>query len=273
MGDMKMKMDLLIMVQEYLEAVTNNDASNLPLSPDVRVTENGVDIQPGTGVIWGEPRRIPCRQTFVDPENDMAAFFGVITNTTSRHTGAKAQWWLTVIRLKLSDGRITEIEEIVRDDIFAHYEKHPWEITADPFFEIVLPAREQQTRCELIQIVEKYWDAVARDLSGQQVPFHPDAIRSECGTITTDGKNFPNSARGDFTKTGHEGWQWQVVNRRYPIVDVSRGLVVAFADLKTTEQTDQLFLPCIVAEVFRIECGLIKRLSAIFYVGDNSSQW
>jgi hypothetical protein len=32
-------------------------------------------------------------------------------------------------------------------------------------------------------------------------------------------------------------------------------------------------MPCIVAEAFKMECGLIKKLNAFFYVGENRSDW
>jgi hypothetical protein len=114
---------------------------------------------------------------------------------------------------------------------------------------------------------------VERSQNGFDMPFHPDAIRTECGTRTTDAKNFPNSARGDFTKVKNDGWRWRVINRRYPVLDTDRGLAISIADLGMTDQTNPNFEPCIVAEVFKIESGLIKNLNAFFYVGENRSDW
>ena len=258
---------------EYLEAITNHDTSRLPLSPQVKVTDNGLPARIAASCIWGTPRRIPCRQTFVDPESGNVVFMGVITNTTSIHTGLKGQWWLYTVRLKVDLGQITEIEEIISDNTFAHYEENPWEIAPDSIFSHILPENEMNSCEELIAAVDSYWNGVERSIDGYAIPFHPDAVRRECGTRTTDAKNFPNSARGDFIKTNNEGWRWDVANRRYPVVDRQRGVVVSFADLKTTDLTNSKFLPCIVAEAFKIECGLIKSLNALFYAGDNNSDW
>lgn len=270
---MAQKKILLQSTLEYLEAITSNDVSRLKLSPNVKVTSNGVQIKLGTSCIWGSPRRIPFRQTFVDPETDSAVFFGIITNTTTVHAGLEAKWWRYVVRLKIEKDLVTEIEEIVFDSIFAHYETNPWELKTNTEFSNVLPMDERQTRDELVIIVNRYWDGVERSVDGYTLPFHPDAIRNECGTITTDAKNFPNSARGDFTKINNDGWCWQVLNRRFPVVDIDRGLVISIADLVTTDKTNPDFLPCIVAEIFKIENGLIKDLFAFFYVGENRSDW
>jgi len=264
---------LLKMVLEYVEAITNNDLSRLRLSANLKVTSNGVQTPLGESDIWGSPRRIPFRQTFVDPETGNGIFFGIITNTTTVHAGFEAKWWRYVVRLKLDNDVISEIEEIYFDNIFAHYETNPWDITPNLSFNFVIPKDEQSDHDELVSIVNCYWDAVERNLDGFLLPFHPDARRNECGTITTDAKNFPNSARGDFTKAINDGWRWDVVNRRFPVVDIDRGLVVSIADLTTTEKTNPNFLPCIVAEIFKIENGLIKDLFAFFYVGENQSDW
>lgn len=264
---------LLHMTQEYLEAITGNDISNLPLSPNVKITENGIQTPMAASCVWGVPRRIPCRQTFVDPKSGTAVFFGIITNTTTEHAGYGAKWWLYVVRLKMEQKLIVEIEEIISENIFAHYEKMPWEIKPNIAFNAVLPSDELSTREEMIAIVNCYWDGVERSIDGLKIPFHPDAIRCECGTVTTDAKNFPNSARGDFTKTKNDSWRWNVLNRRFPVVDEDRGLVVSFADLRMTDLTNPKFMPCIVAEVFKIESGLLKDLNAVFYVGENASDW
>jgi hypothetical protein len=264
---------LLKTTLEYLEAITNNDITLLPLSPHVKITNNGIQAKIGTSNIWGLPRRIPFRQTFVDPETGSAVFFGIITNTTTIHAGFEAKWWRYVVRLKVEQSLITEIEEIIFDSIFTHYETNPWELRPNIAFNYVLPIDERSTRDELISLVDCYWNAVERSIDGFSIPFHPDAIRNECGTITTDAKNFPNSARGDFTKAKNEGWRWDVLNRRFPVVDVDRGVVVSIVDLTTTDKTNPNFLPCIVAEIFKIENGLLKNLFAFFYIGDNRSDW
>jgi len=270
---MQTEKSLLKFALEYLEAITNNDIERLLLSPDLKVTYNGIKTTLAGSPVWGAPRRIPFRQTFADPETGSVVFFGVITNTTTRHAGFAAKWWLCAIRLKIDNNEIVEIEEIATDSIFAHFEKNFWELRPNLAFNYPLAERARSTREEMVEIVECYWRAVEGNIDSYDIPFHPDAVRSECGTITTDAKNFPNSARGDFTKVTNDGWRWDVVNRRYPVIDTDRGIVISFVDLITTGQTNPDFLPCIVAEIFKIENGLLKDIFAVFYAGENRSDW
>ncbi len=258
---------------EYLEAITSNDVSRLPLAAECRMTVNGKNTSPGNSPVWGSPRRIPYRQSFVDPVTGSSVFFGIITNTTTTHAGFGEKWWLYTVRLKTESGLITEIEEIINDNTFAHYERKPWEMTPNQAFSHILPEDERLDRESLITVVESYWNAVERSVDGFSVPFHPDAVRYECGTITTDAKNFPNSARGDFIKAENAGWRWRVLNRRYPVIDTDRGVVVSYGELSMTDSTNPDFLPCIVTEVFKIESGLIKELNAFFYAGESVSNW
>lgn len=268
-----LKQQLNIAMLEYIEAIANNDISRLHLASDIKYSVNGVFSKMASSEVWGTPRRIPYRQTFVDVKTNSVVFFGIITNTTSEHVGTQMKWWLYAVRLKIRETEIIEIEEIVSDYIFPHYEKMPWEISPDNSFHQVLPEDERSSEESLIEIVNAYWDAVERKIDGYHLPVHPDAMRIECGTRTTDAKNFRNSVRGDFLQRNNEGWRWEVRKRRFPIVDVERGVVVSFADLSMTEMTNPKFMPCIVAEAFKVECGLIKKLNAFFYVGTNQSEW
>lgn len=267
------KARLLDIATEYLEAITDNDISRLPLSPKVKVTDNGIKTQIAKSEIWGTPRRIPYRQTFVDPETSSIVFFGTITNTSTEHAGFAAKWWFYVLRIKVENNLITEVEEIISDRIYEHFEKYPWEIAPNPVFRYVLPEDERTSREELISLINIYWDAVGRRGDPYLVPFHPDMIRNESGTVTTNSKNFPNSSRGDFTKTKNMGWQWDIINRRFPVVDEERGLVISFVDLRVTENTNPNFVNNILVEIFKIECGQLRDLLAFFYTGDNRSDW
>jgi hypothetical protein len=267
------KRRLLEIMTEYLEAITDNDTSRLPLAKGVKITDNGIKTKLASSEVWGTPRRIPYRQTFVDPQTGSAVFFGIVTNTNTRHAGYKAKWWFYLLRIKVENDLITEIEEITNDNIYHHYETYPWEMTPTPAFRYVLPEDERTSREEMIAIVDNYWDAVERNGDPFSVPFHPDMQRNESGTITTNTKNFPNSSRGDFTKTANKGWRWDIRKRRFPIVDVQRGLLISFVDLKCTEETNPDFVPCILAEIFKIESGHLRDLLAFFYVGDNDSDW
>jgi hypothetical protein len=272
MNEMSRK-KLLDITAEYLEAITDNDTSRLPLAKNLKVTDNGKKAKIASGDVWGTPRRIPFRQTFVDPQMGEAVFFGVVTNSTTAHGSVWEEWWYYLLRLKIEDNLIAEMEEIYFNKKPAHFTTYPWEMRPNRAFDFILPPDEQAGRAELINIVDAYWDANERSIDVTTVPFHPDMQRSELGTITTNAKNFFNSSRGDFTKEQNAGWQWEIVNRRYPIVDTQRGLVVSFVDFKNKDETNPDFSPAILAEVFKIECGHIRDLFALYCPGLDDSGW
>src|ERR1700761_1955029 len=91
---------LLHTLTEYTEAVTDNDASRLPLAPTVRATFNGVEGPFGKGEVWGAGRRLPYRQAFVDPATGSAVFYGIVSTATRTDKG---RWWFYVSRLKVKD--------------------------------------------------------------------------------------------------------------------------------------------------------------------------
>ena len=61
------------------EALTDNNVSRLAVSSGLRVTNNGSVTTLGKGDVWGPARRLPYRQTFVDPVTGAAVFYGVVT--------------------------------------------------------------------------------------------------------------------------------------------------------------------------------------------------
>jgi len=70
---------LLQVLFEYTEALTDNNVSRLAVSSGLRVTNNGSVTTLGKGDVWGPARRLPYRQTFVDPVTGAAVFYGVVT--------------------------------------------------------------------------------------------------------------------------------------------------------------------------------------------------
>src|SRR5215472_7298118 len=71
---------LLEFLQTYTEGLLDNDTSHIKVASSLRVTSNGADVQLGKGEVWGQAKRIPYRQAFVDPVTGAAIFLGTVTN-------------------------------------------------------------------------------------------------------------------------------------------------------------------------------------------------
>ncbi|MGB6451179.1 MAG: hypothetical protein WBE92_10545 [Steroidobacteraceae bacterium] len=256
---------LLAILWDYTEALTDNKPSEVPAAADVRVTSNGRQVELGRGDVWGSPRRIPYRQALVDPTTGAAIFYGVVTNAI-RSRGAAAstaqstdRWWFYVVRLKVERQRISEIEEVAYEGSSMGANAKALSLP-DRVFDTMLPPDEQSSRRELIRIANEYFDAVSGKLDYRKVPWHPECERIELGVFTVNAVSSPGSCGGEFQ---NPAVRWNVVNRRFYVADVGRGIVLAVANFTTPPD-----LPhnngSVVFELFKIQDGFIRQIQAFF---------
>ncbi len=257
---------LLATLTAYTEALTDNDLSRLPLAKDVRTTSNGVPDPLGKGEAWGPSRRLPYRQVFVDPITGAAVFYGVVT-TSTRPSGpdapaaAPSRWWFYVARLKVAGRKITEVEEIA-------YERPPGGFGADAstltlpdrIYDTVLPQDERSSRAELFRIANLYFDAVSHKVDYHAVPWRPDCQRVELGVFTVNAPATAGSCGGEFEVPS---MKWNVEGRRFYIADVERGVVLAVGNFTTPPEYPRNN-GSVVMEVFKVQDGMIRHISAFF---------
>ena len=256
---------LLKTMYDYTEALTDNDASHLPLAAKAKATFNGVVGELGKGEVWGPARRLTYRQVFVDPVTGSAIFYGVVTTATrptpAAATPAAPRWWFYVARLKLAGGKITEVEEIA-------YEKPPGGFGADPstitkpdrIWDAIVPVAERSSRAKLFELADKYFEAVSQKLDYHKVPWHPECQRIELGTYTVNAPGTNGSCGGEFQIPS---MKWTVVNRRFYIADVERGVVIASGNFTTPPEFPKNN-GSVVMEVFKVQDGMIRHIEAFF---------
>ena len=260
---------LLHTLTEYTEAIGDNDTSRLKLSPRLKATYNGSEGQLGKGDIWAANRRLPYRQVFVDPVTGAAVFYGIVTEAVQRPApGAAPQaaapakrWWFYVARLKVAGGQITEVEEIAYEKPAGGFGAEPSSLTlADRIFDTVLPTAERSTRQQLFHIADQYFSAVSHQVDYHDVPWHPECQRVEIGTFTVNAPGTSGSCGGEF-KT-RSVW-WNVINRRFYIADPERGVVLAVGNFTAPPEYPKNN-PSVVMEVFKVQDGMIRHISAFF---------
>ena len=102
-------------VDRYLDAVLAHNPSLVPLAPGVRFTEDGQKLAIGDG-LWRTMHAKGRYRLFVaDPQAGQVAFFGTIEE--DNRDPAKGTAVLMALRLRVKDGKITEIEQLmVRDE-------------------------------------------------------------------------------------------------------------------------------------------------------------
>jgi hypothetical protein len=254
---------LLRVLTEYTEAIDDNNTSRLPLAPTVRVTSNGVQGSLGKGEVWGPARRLPFRQVFVDPATGSAVFYGIVTTATRGGTpGAKPEhYWFYVARLKVDGRKITEVEEIAYEKPSSGFGADPAALTLpDRIFDTVLPVDERSSRKQLYAIADQYFDAVSQKVDYHTVPWRPDCQRVELGVFTVNAPSTAGSCGGEFQTPSVK---WTVINRRFYIADLERGVVLAVGNFTAPPEYPKNN-PSVVMEVFKVQDGMIRHIWAFF---------
>jgi hypothetical protein len=124
-----------------------------------------------------------------------------------------------------------------------------------PVYREAIPEAKRPSREELIETANYYFTGLARNDGKGYYPFTADCERFENGILTTKTNckaQFENNLRGIVSR---------IRDRRFVAVDRERGIVFSFAffDHEQINWTWQL------AELFKIENGLIRRVEAVFH--------
>src|SRR5437870_6696025 len=173
-------------VEQYLSALVSRDPRPLPVSKDVKYTENDQVIELGDGFWKTVEGRGNYTHIFTDPEFGQVAYMG-----TMREAGGPI---LMSLRLRVELGRITEIESVYfkpgggGPNNIAEMEKpyKPEEI----WFKSI-PPDQRMSRPEMIAIADAYFSGLQKN-DGKGVngtgtyPFTNDCHRIENGSPTTN---------------------------------------------------------------------------------------
>jgi hypothetical protein len=255
-------------VDDYLVAMRDRDADSALFARHVRFTENGVQLPFGREGLWFSMSGIGNYRFYVpDVETQQVAFLGTV-----RETGAgdsDGDLVALALRLKIRDGRITEIEQLAsrpanvnssRGDFPPTGQGMEAMIAPHPIFATPIPEAQRATRAELIETANYYFTGLENNDGKGYYPFTDDCVRFEnavdvlamSGTRTTCRKQFEEGLKGIVDR---------VRDRRFVAVDREYGIVYSFAffDHHRINWTWQ------IAELFRIENGQIRRIEAIFH--------
>jgi hypothetical protein len=228
-------------VDRYFAAVIGDDPRALPLAQNVRFTENGQVLPLGEG-LWKSMKSAGNYRLAVTDAD--AGQIALITTVVEDHADpAQGTPALLALRLKVADGRIAEIEQVL--------ERNPQtaqrvEALGMPraAFTAPVPTAERMPRAALIETANKYFTGMQRNDGKGDYPFHPRCDRIENGGRSTNVPTPAGESRPDpKTARGYSG-QWscleqfqsgllyfvsRIRDRRYVAVDQERGLVAVFA--------------------------------------------
>ncbi|MEY3661129.1 MAG: hypothetical protein ACO280_04130 [Pseudohongiellaceae bacterium] len=265
---------LLEFTRNYLRALANHDPDSARLSDTVVFSENNVTMPVGNDGLWGTLSKVRDGALEVaDTRTGNAAWFGIV-----EEHGNPAY---LALRLKVENRLVTEIETIVNrlPDMPKPF-GDPDQVVHDASWDDLLDKEELRPRERLVAVADGYFSTV--ELNDGQVftDFTDDCGRLENGISTTSNGGSASIAQGceQQFKLGIYRINKRVRERRYPLVDEERGIVVAsgFFDHANTfdrytltdgrEMKTVLKWPNSISllEAFKIRGGKISRIEAVF---------
>lgn len=276
-------------VDQYLDAMVKHDPKLVPLTKNVKFTENGQRLDPGDGLWRSMSSKGTYRLFVTDVQTGEVTFLGTI-----REQGRNAGEEVAVViamRLKVANRQIPEIETLVvrNENAAKNFEKLG---SPNHLFQEAVPAAERMSREDLIRIANTYFSGMQQNDGKGVYPFADDCNRIENGSLTTnvkpvDGRPVPDpktasnysaawSCREQF-ESGLLHFVTRIRDRRYVAVDPERGMVFAFGFFDHSAGDTRTFQTPAgrtvtagpnqpwtweIAEIFKIEKGKIRQIEA-----------
>ena len=251
-------------VDSYFKALLAHDARALPQAARARITENGAEKKLAD-TLWPTAAETVYRFDVVNTRRGDTGTDAMIRNADGTKT-------MYMVRLKVQNGDITEIESIKanKGDADRLWDENRLK-EVSPAYKLSIREASRDSYYDLVATADSYWRAF--QTNGTQA-YHrarllPDALRFENGLQTTglvrDGV-FNDTARGfDEGKfLGRNIW-----DRRYAVVDEERGVVLSIVrfGLKGGARSQSIATSNdrLVAEFFAIKNGEIQEIQAVLF--------
>lgn len=208
--------DLTKVVDNYFKVVETHNMAALATAPNLRITENGVDMKPGEGLLKSGGKTL-LRRDLIDTER-CAMVSEAVTEETIDGALTMA---VMAVRLKVEAGKVSEIETIVtrEKEQARFYRPKDMLATADQDWKTPLPVAARKSREYMNNVADKYFSAFSRD-KVEDGPYAAVCHRWEGGLQTTlrDAKCSPQGT----------GLYMNHTHRRFPVTDLELGITAGF---------------------------------------------
>jgi hypothetical protein len=268
---------LLAVADKFLDGLGKQDPTRVPWAAQVKFTENNVPLAIGDG-IWGTITGLGDYKLYVaDVPSGQVGFFGVLKEPAFDS--------LFALRLKVEHGLVSEAEMVILRTIYEP-KSIIWPepvLQHKPVFYDILPEEQRRPRERLISIADGYFDTLQLNDGTLFTEFHPDCNRVENGTLTTHNPSVDFTAVGalgceEQFRQGNYRYDSALRERRYPLVDVERGLVLAagfidhngvldeytLADGRVVKSPIRFPHSFYLLELFKIVDGQILQIESVF---------
>ena len=283
------------LLDAYVEAVIAHDSQRLPLTADVKFTENGQRLQLDDGLWHTATGKGGYALKLADVERAQAVLMATI-----READVPT---VLVARLRLANRRVAEIETLViRDREVAERLDEigtPRRVWSEP-----VAAGERLSRAALVEIANQYFAGIERNDGRGDYPLAADCARLENGLVLAGdialvsprAQGRPSGSQIGCLEQFRSGiffYVTRIRDRRFVLVDPERSLVFAFAffdnaggdsrfgtlpDGRRVESGPKIPWTWAIAEVFKIERGLIGPVESVLHqvpygMGSGWSTW
>jgi hypothetical protein len=163
---------------QFLSALESRKPSILPLSPDVKSTENGKATAVGEG-LWKTAGKVLLKRTVVDTER-----CGTHTQAVMEEDGRQVIYGVRLGFDRSDKGKISEVESFVaREGDFLFNPKGVL-ATKNQDWDGVIPREERSSRLGMIAAADDYFELFRKN-PDVHVDFAKGCDRWENGTLTT----------------------------------------------------------------------------------------
>jgi len=258
----------------FLEALRARDAARVNWTADLFYTENNVRLTPPDGLWNTITGQGPYDLRFADEETGQVALFTCVEETNAVSPAC--------FRLEVRDGAIAGAEIVVARNADEGFPFAPQFFEPKPIMDAIVPKGERSARKELVFIANGYFETIERNDGTINTKFWPQCNRVENGVQTTNNPDFPvpvaRMGCEEQFALGNYRYDDRLRGRRFPLVDIERGIVLAhgFIDhcgaLGDYELTDGTKVSSPIrrphsyylAEAFKIRAGAIEQVEADF---------
>jgi hypothetical protein len=274
------------LADRYLAALIAHEPSKLPVTKDIRFTENTIPLPYGEGLWTTASARKAYKHVIPDPDTGQVGLYATV-----EENGVGA---LLAARLQLRGDRVSELETIVvRSSDMGNFLRTDATEVKPGFLEVVPEAR-RQSRQDLVRIANLYFEGLEQR-TGEIVPFSDHCRRFENGTQTAGDPVPGTPPRPPFKLANGASWSMptgckasfntrmfsyisRIDHRRFEIVDRSRGVVMSFVMFQHEGNVKEADVPgvgkvpmfasalrpfsVVIAETFEIKEGKIREIEA-----------
>jgi len=264
---------LLSLADRTMSAIAAKDYRGLPWADPARYSENNVGLMIGDAW-WGSAGDKVGNKAFAfaDPETGNVIWIGTIWDHDVPGYGA--------VRINAPDGKIRQIEVIAGRKPWPVPFGDPAKFTIPAAMIAPLAAADRRSRERLIDVADAYLSTKERNNGTLIAEFAPDCTMNENGVPISSAEADYKPLAGDCASVFKQGLfsaVQRVRDRRFPLVDPARGLVLAISvqDLPAYETSlvttggrkvalkREYPMSRLVAELIRIEGDKVVRSEGV----------